>query len=69
MHRACRHLLAAGFFGVERRLVLRGPAENRHQLFIRRAVLGGDCGTSLALLICRAMRQAGGIAPIPHLVA
>nr|WP_246754651.1 hypothetical protein [Rhizobium lusitanum] len=50
-------------------MLLRGPPEDRHQLIIGRAVLGGNRRARLAQSVGRAMEQVRLVAPIPHLVA
>ena len=69
MDRLAGEALAVGLLSVERRLLFRRPAEDRHQLVVGRAILGSDRCARLAQPMRRALRQSGVVAPIPHLVA
>lgn len=53
----------------ERRLLLGEPAENYHQLFVGRAILGGDPRTGFSQAVGGALRQLRGVAPLAEAVA
>lgn len=55
--------------GVVRRLLLGGPAEDRHELLVRGAILGRNCGPCFSEAVEGAMRQLCLVAPVPHFVA
>lgn len=64
----CEHFLPRRL-RVARRFLHRGPAEDRHELTLGRAVLGGNGSTRLAQAVRRAMREARFIAAFAEPVA
>ena len=69
VRRALGNPLAIRFLRVVSGLLLRGPAEDCHQLFIGCAVLGGDGCTCLPKAVRRTLGQFRLIAPVAHFVS
>ena len=68
-HRARGEAFLVRHLGIVRGLLHRLPPEDRHQLRLGRAILGGNACDSLSQAMRRTLTSSGPVAPISELVA